>query len=60
MLGTLPSFPLLRALPGSEYYDGSAPLAPIGRHRAYPRLTGLAGRVAGSGYERFPRSLLFG
>lgn len=35
MLGTLPSFPLFRALPGSEYYDGSAPLAPFGRHRAF-------------------------
>ncbi|GAB3169543.1 hypothetical protein GCM10027162_08610 [Streptomyces incanus] len=27
----------LSGSPGSEYYDGSAPLAPIGRHRACPR-----------------------
>jgi len=33
---TLPPFPMCRAFPGSEYYDGSAPSAPFGRRRAYP------------------------
>src|SRR5699024_5341164 len=33
----LPSFPLCRAFPGSEYYDGSAPSGPLGSRCAYPR-----------------------
>jgi hypothetical protein len=32
----LPPFPMCRALPGSEYYGGSAPHAAFGRPRAYP------------------------
>jgi len=42
---TLPSFPMRRAFPGSEYYDGSAPPAPFGWRRAYPP---APARTAGS------------
>jgi hypothetical protein len=57
---TLPSFPMWPAFPSSEYYDGSAPSAPISRHRTYPPITRLAGAFAGASDEWFPRSLLFG
>jgi len=57
---TLPSFPRWPAFPSSEYYDGSAPSAPVSRHRTYPPITRLAGAFAGAPDEWFPRSLLFG
>jgi hypothetical protein len=54
----LPSFPMCRAFPGSEYYDGSAPPSPFSGRCAYP------GQRAGyppPGTEagRFPCSLSF-
>ena len=57
---TLPPFPMWPAFPSSEYYDGSAPSAPVSRHRTYPPVPRLAGAFAGMSDEWFPRSLLFG
>ena len=47
LTNALPPFPMCRALPGSEYYDGSAPLASFGRHRAYPATRPWPGRPRG-------------
>ena len=51
---TLPPFPMRRALPGSEYYDGSAPPAPFGRRRGYPPVPARTAASAWNGTRAVP------
>jgi len=54
----LPPFPMCRALPGSEYYGGSAPPGPFSGRCAYPgQRTGCP--LPGNQSGRFPCSLPF-
>jgi len=49
-----------RALPGSEYYCGSAPPGLFGRHRTYPHRPLWVRGKWGAKSGRFPRSLVSG
>jgi len=46
----LPPFPMCQALPGPEYYGGSAPPGPFSGRHAYPRPR--AGRPAAGNRDR--------